>query len=488
MRGKVNRTVRGGATALLLAMGVTAAGAAGEGGLRVSCPDESGDVFIDGKQKGECQFPLDMKLSEGKYLLTIRRDLPDGSFRIFEKPVFVGADTKQQVEAGKFETQYTEEYYWARKEYEKLLKVYPKGAHAAESRRIIDERRVAVEKKAREEQARQAKAAADKAAKEKAEKERQANAEKKARADAREKRDAALKRRLDTIDSIWADMAPVKGGCFKMGDVFGDGEKDERPVHEVCLSDFRIGRHEVTAARFDAVMGTGASSNACPDCPVSGLNYFDALRFVAALNARTGGSYRLPTEAQWEFAARSGGKEEKFPGGVSAEEVGTIARFAENSQMNGRPEVWIGPVGQRKPNGLGLFDMAGNVREWVSDIYDFKPGFLSNDTYYKESPKNDPTGPLKGAAHILRGGDISARAHHLRTTMRQTLPASGRVLTNGIRLAASAGGPVPVAKLLDSDDPTAKERKARLAKLKELLDAGLISKEEHDLKVEEAQE
>ncbi|MBF0161804.1 MAG: SUMF1/EgtB/PvdO family nonheme iron enzyme [Magnetococcales bacterium] len=192
----------------------------------------------------------------------------------------------------------------------------------------------------------------------------------------------------------------VPAGCFQMG---GGSHYDEKPIHEVCVSAFDIGKYEVTQGQWKAVMGTDPPVyDACGDhCPVKSVSWDDAQAFIRKLNAQQGGGYRLPTEAEWEYACRSGGSRlEKYCGG---EDVDNLAWYDGNS--GGR----IHPVGQKGANGLGIYDMSGNVWEWVSDWYD---GY-----YYENSPRENPQGASDGFFRVVRGGSWrncreSARYHN----------------------------------------------------------------------------
>ncbi len=163
--------------------------------------------------------------------------------------------------------------------------------------------------------------------------------------------------------STGMEFVAVNGGCFQMGDNFGDGMADrEKPVHEVCVSDFVIGKYEVTQGQWRKLMGSNPSKfNSCGDnCPVEQVSWNDVQQFIQRLNSQSGRNFRLPTEAEWEFAARSGGKHEKYSGG---DNVDAVAWYGDNSGK------MTHPVGQKQANGLGLYDMSGNVWEWVSDWY-----------------------------------------------------------------------------------------------------------------------
>jgi len=222
-------------------------------------------------------------------------------------------------------------------------------------------------------------------------------------------------------------MVFVKGGCFQMGDMFGDGYSGERPVHEVCVNDFYIGESEVTQKKWEAVMGDNPSvSNTGDDYPVDAVEWEDAQKFIEKLNKKTGKKYRLPTEAEWEYAARSKGKKEKFAGTNSEPELGEYAWYDDNS------EGVTHPVKQKKPNALGLYDMSGNVWEWVYDFYD--------GDYYKASPKDNPRGPARITSyHILRGGSWYSEARNVRTTDRywSDVDVEGADALFGFRLVLS---------------------------------------------------
>jgi len=147
-----------------------------------------------------------------------------------------------------------------------------------------------------------------------------------------------------------------------MGDTFGDGKKDEKPSHKVCVNDFYLGIYEVTQGQWEKVMGNNPSSfKKGNNYPVERVSWEDVQQFIHRLNSQTGRKYRLPTEAEWEYAARSGGKQEKYAGTNQEGELKEYAWFTANSDFQTHP------VGQKRPNGLGIYDMIGNVSEWCAD-------------------------------------------------------------------------------------------------------------------------
>lgn len=220
------------------------------------------------------------------------------------------------------------------------------------------------------------------------------------------------------------EMISVKGGCFQMGDTSGNGCINEEPPHDVCVADFSIGKYEVTQAQWQAVMGNNPSKFIGDHRPVDSVSWNDAQAFISKLSRLTGIIYRLPTEAEWEYAARSGGQREKYAGTSNTHQVGEYAWFNDNSTQRTHT------VGTKRPNQLGLHDMCGNVSEWVQDCY--------SDVYYKESPRENPRGPRMGNARVLRGGSWVNYARFVRTRTRLKLAPAERLDIVGFRLAATA--------------------------------------------------
>ncbi|MBI5747553.1 MAG: SUMF1/EgtB/PvdO family nonheme iron enzyme [Nitrospinae bacterium] len=215
----------------------------------------------------------------------------------------------------------------------------------------------------------------------------------------------------------------VKGGCYQMGDIFGgDAGSDERPMHEVCIDDFYMGKYEVTQRQWTGIMGNNPSYfKNCDDCPVEQVSWNDVQEYINKLNQKTGKNYRLPTEAEWEYAARSGGKKEKYSGGNNIDSVGWY---------NGNSGSKTHPVGQKEANGLGLYDMTGNVWEWCQDCY--------GENYYKNSPKNNPKGASSGQYRVLRGGSWFSLAWFTRATNRAGNFPDGRDYGLGFRVVVSS--------------------------------------------------
>ncbi len=227
---------------------------------------------------------------------------------------------------------------------------------------------------------------------------------------------------INTDPVTGMEFVPIKGGCYDMGDNFGDGSSDEQPVRQVCVDDFSIGKYAVTQEQWRILTGSNPSffAGCGAECPVETVSWNDIQDYIRVLNQRSGGTFRLPTEAEWEYAARSGGRKEKFAGTSSESELGDYAWYRSNS--NNRPH----PVGRKKPNGLGIHDMSGNVWEWTADWYD--------SDYYKTGPKDNPRGPSAGSLRVLRGGSWNNEPGSLRTSCRYYFLPDYRVNFAGFRL------------------------------------------------------
>jgi formylglycine-generating enzyme required for sulfatase activity len=259
----------------------------------------------------------------------------------------------------------------------------------------------------------------------------------------------------------------IKGGCFQMGDTFGDGTNNEKPVHEVCVDDFYLGKYEVRVGDFrkfvnetgyktEAENGDGCYTRrgdkwekdrnanwrnpgfAIDDRhPVVCVSWNDSMAFMDWLKGKTGKQYRLPTEAEWEYAGRNGGKEHKYSWG-NGDPSGNIADESAKRRFSGWT-IWDGyddgyiftaPVGSFRPNELGLYDMTGNVWEWCSDWY--------GENYYQRSLRNNPEGPGNGSYRVLRGGSWLDDPWGVRTARRVWLDPTYRSRSLGCRLGVSA--------------------------------------------------
>lgn len=205
---------------------------------------------------------------------------------------------------------------------------------------------------------------------------------------------------LDLGDGVTMELVYIKPGTFVMG---GESTTDGRfqcvelPKHEVTLTQgFYLGKYEVTQAQYQAVMGANPSrSTKGPDCPVDNVGEADALSFCGKLAEQTGRDVRLPTEAEWEYASRAG-RDTKWFFGDDPAEIGEYAWFKDNAGAKSHP------VGQKKPNPWGLYDIYGNVCERISDKY--------ARNYYSISPKVDPTGPSQGTKSLFEYKLIAPRA------------------------------------------------------------------------------
>jgi formylglycine-generating enzyme required for sulfatase activity len=188
-------------------------------------------------------------------------------------------------------------------------------------------------------------------------------------------------------------MILVDGGTFMMGCTPEQGYDPDRiayPVHQVKVSSFYISKYLITQQQWTDLVGRNPSIFKGPDLPVENLSWDHAQQFISCLNRVTGKKYRLPTEAEWEYAARGGkfSKGYKFSGSNNIDDV---AWHHDNSDKKTHP------VGTKQPNELGIYDMSGNVFEWCQDLFDCY--------YYERSEKVDPTGPSGfGAKHCVRGG------------------------------------------------------------------------------------
>ena len=239
----------------------------------------------------------------------------------------------------------------------------------------------------------------------------------------------------------------VPAGTFLMGSTDADkaAQSDERPQHEVRITKaFYLGIHEVTQGQYQAVTGENPSYfKGSDDLPVENVSWLDAVQFCNKLSEREslrpyyrkegdqvtiagGNGYRLPTEAEWEYACRAGSGT-AYGFGDDAARLGEFAWFKGNSGDKTHP------VGQKQPNAFGLYDMHGNVWEWCWDGYD--------PDYYKRSPVDDPSGPVDGSNRVFRGGGWNCAAENCRAAYRNGNTPTNAINSLGLRLARVPSNP-----------------------------------------------
>ena len=227
--------------------------------------------------------------------------------------------------------------------------------------------------------------------------------------------------RQDELNKLINNMVYVSGGTFTMGATSEQGSEvwaDEKPTHSVTLSSFYLCKYEVTQALWKAVMGKNPSDFKGNNLPVEGVSWYDCQTFISRLNTLTGKRFRLPTEAEWEYAARGGNRSRgyKYSGSNNFSDV---AWCNENSGYK------LHPVGSKSPNELGLYDMSGNVEEWCSDWYGT----------YSPSSQTNPKGASSGSARVYRGGYWSSPSDCCRSSWRGNLAPDDPAM--GLRLALS---------------------------------------------------
>lgn len=229
------------------------------------------------------------------------------------------------------------------------------------------------------------------------------------------------KPKVYTVNGVSFKMVPVEGGTFTMGataEQGSDTQDQEFPTHQVTLSDFSIGETEVTQELWRAVMGHTSCQFSGNQLPVDLLRWHDCQTFIAKLNQLTGANFRLPTEAEWEFAARGGNKSlgYKYAGGNS---IGDVAWYYNNSSSETHA------VAQKQPNELGLYDMSGNVWEWCQDWFG----------WYSSAAQTNPTGPASGSYRVVRGGGWNYAARDCRVSIRASGSPTDTYSGVGLRLA-----------------------------------------------------
>jgi formylglycine-generating enzyme required for sulfatase activity len=228
----------------------------------------------------------------------------------------------------------------------------------------------------------------------------------------------------EITNSIGMKLVLIPAGEFLMGSPDSDGtaDDDEKPQHRVRITrPFYLGVTELTQEQYEQVMGSTPSGfQGDPKRPVEKVSWHDAVEFCRRLSQKEGKEYRLPTEAEWEYACRAGSTT-GWCFGDNESELGQYAWYSGNSGRGTHP------VGQKKPNAWGLYDMHGNVWEWCADWY--------GKDYYRTSPLDDPKGPDSGGDRVLRGGSWVSNARSARSASRTTLTPGNRLNLVGFRLA-----------------------------------------------------
>ena len=233
----------------------------------------------------------------------------------------------------------------------------------------------------------------------------------------------AFKNETFTVGGVTFDMVAVEGGTFTMGGVEQTGvtvRDDELPLHDVTLDSFKIGKTEVTQALWEAVMGNVPYGNQGPSYPIGNVSWYDVQAFIRKLNALTGRTFRLPTEAEWEYAARGGKKSHGYPYAGS--------RYPQGVAQYGYDDMRTRPIARYFANELGLFDMSGNAWEWCQD----------RPAPYEAEAQTNPTGPVEtavGDVRVMRGGSVATAADKCRVSNRNEFFASLFRTTIGFRLA-----------------------------------------------------
>ena len=223
-----------------------------------------------------------------------------------------------------------------------------------------------------------------------------------------------------TVNDVTFKMIGVEGGTFTMGATSEQGSDafdSEKPVHSVSLSSYYIGQTEVTQALWQAVMGSNPSNHQGGNFPVESVSWNEVQTFITALNALTGKTFRLPTEAEWEYAARGGSRSQgyKYSGSNTLDNV---------AWYGGNSGVQTHAVATKAPNELGLYDMSGNVQEWCQDWFGS----------YSSSAQTNPLGPTSGDGCVGRGGSYNFNARYCRVSYRNSTPPGYHITIIGFRL------------------------------------------------------
>jgi len=334
-------------------------------------------VYIDGKNYGATR--LDVKLTPGEHVIKIEKkgyQTFEETIQLDKKQTVIGV-LKKQAQPVDTATVSADTQFWQEINHRDIadlrfyLKEYPGGKYAVQARVKIK----------------------------------------------------ALQPKQETKGQTWIDPSTgmtfvwVPKGCFQMGS--RSGYKDEKPVHEVCVDGYWLGQTEVTQGQWQKVMGKNPShfKRCGSNCPVENVSWNDTQDFIRQLNARSNKAYRLPTEAEWEYACRSGGKNQTYAGSNS---LNSVAWYGNNSDKKTHL------VGQKNANGLGLYDMSGNVREWVQDNY--------SGSAYSTHLRDNPIYDAGGQNRVYRGGSWYGSVSFSRCAVRDLDTPGSSYDTLGFRL------------------------------------------------------
>ncbi|MBD0276835.1 MAG: TolC family protein [Bacteroidota bacterium] len=228
-----------------------------------------------------------------------------------------------------------------------------------------------------------------------------------------------------TIQALLSNMTLIKGGSYTMGN--NKAPAPDESEHPVSVNSLLFGKYEVTQQQWESIMGYNPSLNkGCSTCPVENVSWEEVMKFIRKLNVLSNKKFRLPTEAEWEYVARMGGKTEIDKAGGQEEYIKRTAWYYGNSDKKTHP------VGQKQPNIAGIYDIMGNVSEWCADWY-------SADYYKEENNQKNPEGPPLGKEKVVRGGSYNEYSgDHFRPSLRNKLKPSNKSGGIGFRLVMEA--------------------------------------------------
>jgi len=236
----------------------------------------------------------------------------------------------------------------------------------------------------------------------------------------------------NSLDPFRNGMAHIPSGSFDMGDTFGEGMKSELPVHAVTVYSFYLSKFPVTLGQWEQIIGvTSKSFQKNKALPAGSVSWDETKAFIAKLNSITGRAYRLPSEAEWEFAAREGGKKIRFGNGkniANPTEMNFNPTLKDSYSLAGIYRQEAVAVDTFPPNSLGLYDMCGNLFEWCEDVW--------HNTY--EGAPNDSAAWIDDgdqSKRVIRGGCVAYSASGCRATVRDRGPRGGGGYTSGFRIA-----------------------------------------------------